>query len=241
MMWPLNASSLPTVPSRHTPVYRLVLRAPLERTSTYRMAVSVVPPPQRFDVSLPLTVGPDARPGEGAGDLETKASADEYRFTLTQPQALAVSLQCLSYCAERQIVNEATGAVFTFGYSSKDRTKVLPAGTYRLVVRSSPADAKTGPYGLEVTVIPPAKSFGVQLPFSVADGVPAAGAGNLEARASVDEYRFTMNPEPPSTMRTKASGVQANARAPVACGFTCCAGGREASRTRPRPGPARCV
>ncbi|MEV0566851.1 discoidin domain-containing protein [Dactylosporangium sp. NPDC050588] len=172
--------------------YRLVVRAPLEYTGTYRMAVSVVPAPQRFDVSLPLTVGPDARPGEGAGDLETKASADEYRFTLTQPQALAVSLDCLSYCAERQIVNEATGAVITFGYSSKDRTKVLPAGTYRLVVRSSPADAKTGPYGLEVTVIPPAQTFDVQLPFAVSDGVPAAGAGNLEARASVDEYRFTL-------------------------------------------------
>ncbi|MEV4116175.1 VWD domain-containing protein, partial [Nonomuraea sp. NPDC049695] len=44
---------------------------------------------------------------------------------------------------------------------------------------------------LHLDVVPP-QTFAVSLPFTASDGVPAAGAGNLESEVALDEYRFTL-------------------------------------------------
>ncbi len=44
---------------------------------------------------------------------------------------------------------------------------------------------------LNMPVVPP-QEFQTSVPFSVSDGVPAAGAGNLETVVSADQYRFTL-------------------------------------------------
>ncbi|WP_440068100.1 VWD domain-containing protein [Streptosporangium sp. OZ121] len=44
---------------------------------------------------------------------------------------------------------------------------------------------------LNMPLVPP-QEFQTSVPFSVSDGVPAAGAGNLETAVSADQYRFTL-------------------------------------------------
>ncbi len=44
---------------------------------------------------------------------------------------------------------------------------------------------------LDLEVTPP-QTFAVSLPFTASDGVPAAGAGNLETEVARDEYQFTL-------------------------------------------------
>jgi hypothetical protein len=64
----------------------------------------------------------------------------------------------------------------------------LPAGQYKLEVSHQ---GVTGTYGLEVLMQPAAQSFSVSSPVSISDGVPSAGAGNLETTASEDDYLFS--------------------------------------------------
>ncbi|GAA4608998.1 hypothetical protein GCM10023107_89430 [Actinoplanes octamycinicus] len=174
--------------------YRLIVGAPGDHSGPYVISAFVAPAAQQFDVTLPLLVKAGQQTGNGAGNLETKASVDQYRFTLQETSALVVTMQCAdSYCPKREIVNTTTGEVTALASSATDRTKRLPAGTYRLVVSSVLDTNRTGPYGVEIYVVPPAQLFDVSLPISVADGAPAAGAGNLEARSSSDEYRFTLS------------------------------------------------
>jgi hypothetical protein len=72
----------------------------------------------------------------------------------------------------------------------------VPAGDYRLAVTRN---GRTGTYKLAIAVQPPADAFDVSLPVSISNGVPGAGAGNLETTSSEDDYTFTT---------TVAGGVQ---------------------------------
>jgi uncharacterized protein YdeI (BOF family) len=170
--------------------YRLVVYPQADRTGAYALGVFVVPQPQVFNVTLPLTIS-DGAPATGAGNLETKASKDEYRFTIPNDGSLYVDVQA---CPGSALLNwrllDVSGAVMDSGLCTDRQVDNLPAGDYRLVV--SPANERTGTYRIAVFEVPPPQVFDVTLPLTVSDGVPAAGAGNLETTASTDEYRFTV-------------------------------------------------
>ena len=56
-----------------------------------------------------------------------------------------------------------------------------------------PFNGQTGPYRLQVAVVPGADGFDVgPAPFTVSNGAPGPGAGNLETTSSKDTYRFTV-------------------------------------------------
>ena len=153
-------------------------------------------PPQSFDVGAAPFTASDGAPGPGAGNLETKASQDVYRFTVpARGQSVYVGWSGSpndSRLANWQIVDDTTGAQITSSfYASDKQVDNLPAGTYRLEV--NPFNGQTGTYGLQVFPVPAPQSFDVgALPFSDTDGAPGPGAGNLETKASKDVYRFTV-------------------------------------------------
>jgi hypothetical protein len=101
----------------------------MEQTGTYSMQVFEIPPPQVFDVSLPLTVS-NGVPGPGAGNLETKASQDEYRFTVAAGQSVYVdALQCPDYAYLLwALVNDAGTTIKAANTCGDGRVDNLPAG-----------------------------------------------------------------------------------------------------------------
>jgi len=109
----------------------------------------VVSGPQVFDVALPLAVS-DGVPGPGAGNLETKASRDEYRFTVAAGQSLYVDARtCPGFSYLSWTLLNASGASVASASACEDRrVRNLPAGVYRLVV--TPQLEHTGPYTLTV-------------------------------------------------------------------------------------------
>jgi hypothetical protein len=173
--------------------YRLTVAPDLGHTGGYGLAVFVVPAPQVFDVNLPATVS-NGVPAAGAGNLETKASQDQYRFSVPAGQSVAVDdTSCLgtTYLAW-SIVNDVTGAPVLSSSLCTDRQTPLPAGTYRLVV--TPDQEHTGGYALTIQLVPPPQVFQVTaLPLTISNGVPAAGAGNLETPTAQDQYVFSVS------------------------------------------------
>ena len=65
----------------------------------------------------------------------------------------------------------------------------VPAGDYQVAVAQS---GHTGTYRLRIDAEAPQDQFATALPFTVSDGVPAAGAGHLDFSVSSDVYTFSV-------------------------------------------------
>jgi hypothetical protein len=130
--------------------YRLIVKPQLEKTGTYRLSVFVIPAAQVFDTTLPVNVS-DGVPGPGAGSLETKASVDEYRFSVGAGQAIYVdAITCPSMMfLNWELRNANDEVVKAAGACSDARIDGLTAGRYRLLVK--PQLEVTGTYALKVS------------------------------------------------------------------------------------------
>jgi len=161
-------------------------------SGTYSASVYVVPPAQQFSVSLPLSAS-NGVPSSGAGNLETTSSEDDYTFTIpTAGDVQVTPSSCPSSQLHWQLVRQSTGiSVATQDWCFGGQlVSGLSADTY--VLKVSPQSLRSGTYSLAVSFLAAPQTFSVSLPLSASNGVPAAGAGNLEAASSEDRYSFTL-------------------------------------------------
>ena len=202
-------------------------------------------PAQAFDIDLRQPVSISAgQPALGAGNLESKASKDEYRFTLaTAGQSIYLDMQaCVAgWYGSWQLRDGADKSVAAGSCGAGDRRiDALPAGQYRLQI--APEQGFVGTYALQILQVPAQQIFDVSLPGPAhipADTVQT-GAGSLETKASADVYRFTVagsdrsvKIEPtvcprPQWQKLLAWTLQDQTGATVATG-TCIGGAREVS------------
>ncbi|HST48548.1 VWD domain-containing protein [Jatrophihabitans sp.] len=176
--------------------YRLVVKPQYEYTGSYALDFMLVPDAQVFPLGTLTGTGvtvSDGVPAAGAGNLETKVSQDELRFTLDAAQALFLDFAGSPTSPGWQLLRADGSSVVST--SGSYRIDALPAGDYRLLVGSRTSIATAGKYTVQLTVaVPQAFDLGTlaTTQISVSDGIPAAGAGRLEAKASEDDYRFTL-------------------------------------------------
>ena len=180
--------------------YKLEYTSAENKTGAYDFKVFFVPDPQVFDVALsttPVAVS-DGAPGVGAGNVETIASKDIYRFSVPAG-GKTVQLDngtCPFYGwgTRWTLINRSDNSVIDTDLCSADKKFTdLPAGDYQLEYTS--AENKTGAYDFKVFFVTDPQVFDVTLsttPVSISNGVPEAGAGNIETVASKDVYRFTV-------------------------------------------------
>jgi hypothetical protein len=162
--------------------YRLEFADP--NPGTYSFKLFEVPEPQTFDYAIGDTVS-DGVPAQGAGNLETIASEDRYRFTVPSG-GLRVQYRYLSgVLAPYTVTDTATGAVVATGYTGEKID--LSAGEYQIALTAS---SQSGAYSFKLIEVPQPQTFDYTVGDTVSDGVPAAGAGNLEADGAEDHYRF---------------------------------------------------
>jgi hypothetical protein len=172
--------------------YRLVINNG-GRTGTYHLAAGLQPAAQSFVLSLPKTVS-DGDPQSGAGNLETTSSEDDYTFATTVKTTVQLDLsECASSLGNLVYYkltdtgddHQVASNTLSCGYGAQLRD--IPAGNYKLAIE---AFGHKGSYQLQVDAVAP-QTFASALPIEVSDGVPSAGAGNLETGASEDVYTFT--------------------------------------------------
>ncbi|WP_423464301.1 VWD domain-containing protein [Promicromonospora sp. MS192] len=154
--------------------------------ATYTLRIYEVPAPQVFAYTLGTTVS-NGVPAAGAGNLETTASVDRYTFTLQQETRLQYEYFSPTFPLSFSIINLTSGQVVGTGNSNKQFT--LPAGQYALEF----GGGQSGTYSFQLFQVPTPQQFQYTLGTVVSNGIPAAGAGNLETVASVDRYAFTLD------------------------------------------------
>jgi hypothetical protein len=181
--------------------YRLVLgtATSIGAAGAYKLSLTTGPA-QVFDLGA-LGAGTvsisDGSPAPGAGRLETKAAQDDYRFSLSSTQSVAVTMACPASTGTltARLTKDGSSTLIAVNYFCYSQLiPNLPPGDYRLAVQST--YDHIGAYQLGVLVVPDPQVFqlGVLGPsVAVADGTPAAGAGVLETVVSQDELRFSLD------------------------------------------------
>ncbi|MEO7172032.1 fibronectin type III domain-containing protein, partial [Flavobacterium sp.] len=151
----------------------------------YSLKLMVTPLPQTFDYVMGSTVS-DGVPAVGAGNIETIASSDRYRFTVPAGGA-KVQYQRLANTKGWGLTNTSTGAFLGIGWDTT--TWDLAGGNYQLEFGPQPPDT----YSFKmIMAVPQTQTFDYVMGSTVSDGVPAVGAGNMETIASTDQYPFTI-------------------------------------------------
>jgi hypothetical protein len=158
-------------------------------TGTYSFRLLLTPEPEVFAIRFGDTIS-EGVPAAGAGNVEGPGALDVYTFDATAGQVaifdrLAGSNVRIGW---RLVAPDGTALFDTF---IGDRQLALPAtGTYTLTVGGNGVD-DSGTYSFRLLEVPPiVEEFTINFGGTVADGVPAAGAGNIEVPGSIDRYRF---------------------------------------------------
>jgi len=164
-----------------------------------------VPAADTFDVTLPLTTpSAQATAAQGAGVIEVAGAQDDYRFSLAAPSTLALQTRSCSVDVTATLVNTGTGERTPLATSCGNTlSPAMPAGSYRLEIFARSAAS----YAFDLYVKPSAQSFALGVlgsSVSISDGVPGAGAGNLETSLSRDDYPFSL--PGPATMALDFGG-----------------------------------
>ncbi len=160
---------------------------------TYGFRITTVAAPQSFAYTLASTVS-NGVPAAGAGNIELPGSVDTYTFTATAGQKVFVDWTTATSCfLNWRMGGPAAAVVFASRGICADPGPftLATAGTYTLTVDTLLTSAAVGTYGFRITTVAAPQSFAYTLASTVSNGVPAAGAGNIELPGSVDTYTFT--------------------------------------------------
>ncbi len=157
-------------------------------TGTYSFRLLLAPPPQIFSVTIGDTIAENI-PAPGAGNLETVGSLDVYHFDGAAGEAVLLDVIIGSAGVFRWEL-EAPDSTSLFDAGYLDRQVTLPqTGTYTLTIYGY-ALTSVGVYSFQLVQVSAPQQFTIAIGDTVSDGVPTAGAGNLEAAGSMDFYRF---------------------------------------------------
>ena len=159
---------------------------------------SLIADPQTYD-TFNIAVGDsvsDGVPGAGAGNIEAAGSVDSYGFSGTAGQVVRITSPSPTACCDpywQVFAPDGSSLGFYwwwwYGYTGGQQFVLPQTGTYTIQVAGSSA---TGAYGFSLIADPQTyDTFSIAVGDSVSDGVPGAGAGNIEAAGSVDSYGFS--------------------------------------------------
>ena len=141
-----------------------------------------------FEIAYGDTVV-DGVPGSGAGNLETGGSEDSYTFEAVSGDAAIFDTLTGSTTTFRWRL-EGPGGVELFDSAYVDLSVALvDTGEYILTVYGTSTVA-TGIYSFRLLKTPPPEEFSLDFGDTVADGIPAPGAGNIEVPGASDVYSF---------------------------------------------------
>jgi hypothetical protein len=160
-------------------------------TGTYSFTVWEVNPIDMFTIGLKEVVS-DGVPGPGAGNIEEAGTSDVY--ILSASAGTEVYFEELSgACGISWSCTDSDGmTVFTDnGMCSSDPGvhELILGGDYTIHVTGD-GDV-TGTYSFTIWMVNPVETFSIGLEETVSDGVPGAGAGNIEEPGAMDVYTFS--------------------------------------------------
>jgi hypothetical protein len=155
-------------------------------------------PAERFDVKLTegIMAPLNNTLGFGAGVLENRGARDVFALSVDRGADLYLDWQTSSSGVGWSLI-KLDGTIAASGLSSggdvtvRDLNEEMRLEVY--AAGSRPATVQA--YGLSALWVPAAQEFGLDLgsgPVTVSNASLGAGSGNLETKASMDQYAFTV-------------------------------------------------
>jgi hypothetical protein len=169
--------------------YRLVVYNDSGITGTYAFSVGTVMD-QSFNISIGDVVTNGA-PAAGAGNLELPGAQDVYQFTAVSNSVVVFNVNSSFNRLFWSFTAPDGSAVFSARYMPNNdigHLQLPMTGTYRLTVYND--SGITGTYGFSL-LADTDQVFNISIGDTVTNGVPGAGAGNLEIPGTWDDYFFT--------------------------------------------------
>ena len=157
-------------------------------TGAYSFRVWDVPPPQQFTLKIGDSIA-DGSPGPGAGRIESPGAQDVYTFEARAGQHIFLYSMGADDNGLRVRVSEALGRdLFEQSVASVFQEVALDLGGQYLL--SVFGGRVTGAYRLKLWDVPPPQQFDLKIGDTVAEDVPAPGAGRIESPGVRDVYTF---------------------------------------------------
>ncbi len=149
-------------------------------------------PDDVFDLAIGSNVT-NGIPFAGAGNLESPGRQDLYRITVTAGQKIFFWDRGGAPNIDWALYDTNNAQIFRdrLDNFSPSRVTFTKAGTYALYVFGAGDGSATGTYGFSVLDAPD-DVFDLPIGSSVTNGVPFAGAGNIETPGREDLYRITV-------------------------------------------------
>ena len=152
---------------------------------------------ENFSIQVGDTIS-DGVPSVGAGRITVNTEADYYTFTGTAGQNIFVeeisAAASLAGWLRWELKSPGNVTVFSSYLDNNNdlgRRTLPETGTYTLRVWVGAVNAAyIGAYSFRLRAIPADPTFAIQLGNTIANGVPAAGAGNIEVPGAWDYYTF---------------------------------------------------
>ena len=185
-----------------TGTYSLRVAGTGSAVGTFSFRITTVAPPQTFAYTVGATVG-NGLPAAGAGNIELPGSVDRYTFTGAAGQKVFVDQLAAASCSLTWSLTGPGGAtVFASRGICADPGKftLAAAGTYTLSVAAT--GGATGTYSFRITNVAAPQTFAYTVGATVSDGVPAAGAGDIELPGSVDTVHVHRRGRPEGVRRS---------------------------------------
>ncbi len=181
--------------------YELLVSATTTGTGTYGLQINASSDPASvtypaadvFALATGTTVA-NGSPASGAGNIEVAQSQDVYGIDGTAGQTIVLDDKTAGGCSTLSwSVYAPDGAPVAvdqqLGCPGSRSLRLDQTGRYDIDVGGS--GAATGTYSFVVRAAPTAQRFSVAAGATVSHGVPATGAGTIEAAGSTDVYTFT--------------------------------------------------
>ncbi|MBK8001240.1 MAG: hypothetical protein IPK15_21650, partial [Verrucomicrobia bacterium] len=166
----------------------------LANTAANGAITNLSPRADRFVTSIGATVT-NGLPAPGAGNLEAPGAKDIYTFTaIAGTQVYFEDLGASTCCLDWYVYDESGNTVLGDRLDGGDpgRYKLNRSGVYTIVVQPAGAVPEwVGPYSFRLREMPLDQTFSIAIGATVTNGLPAPGAGNLEAPGAKDIYTFT--------------------------------------------------
>ncbi|MEM8859878.1 MAG: hypothetical protein AAGD96_16240 [Chloroflexota bacterium] len=175
----------------------LLTLTPEDDPVTYHFKVWEVPEPQSFTTAVGNTVS-NGNPAAGAGNIESPAAVDIYTFDVANGQDLYFEMLNRDGLTQIDWKLEAPDGSAVFQESlfgdNQGNFYLDNGGTYSLAVGLDEGWGESGTYSFKIWDVPAPDEFAINLNDAISNGVPSAGAGNIETPGSMDVYTFNVTP-----------------------------------------------
>jgi len=200
LRWDITSGSVPANPSDYggypcgartvtvsNTTNTLTVWASTDTVGSYQVHLEHPGATEHFAIAVGDTVTAGSA-GAGSGNIEALGGSDRYTFVAPDSGYVSLTTPVCPSGFTWQIVLEDTSYPDTTDPCQSHPMAVTPGDTYTIIITSN-----TDPGGYQFTLRngPVPQLFEVTIGTTVSDGVPAAGAGNIEERGSIDLYDIT--------------------------------------------------